>query len=195
MEYDFKAIKKKLKSDLDEERYKHTKGVAHTAVSLAMRYEYDLQKAYLAGLLHDCAKCIPDEEKLALCKKYGHVLSESEKNNHALIHAGLGVYIAKDRYGIDDDEVLGAIRWHTTGRPGMTLLEKIIFTADYIEPNRTKQENLTAIRKEAFVDIDRCIYMISSDTIRFLEKRNAGIIDPYTGQVYEFYKKKIGAEE
>ncbi|MCR5743643.1 MAG: bis(5'-nucleosyl)-tetraphosphatase (symmetrical) YqeK [Lachnospiraceae bacterium] len=187
MNYDVSEIKKKLKKDLDKARYKHTKGVANTAVSLAMRYEYDLDKAYVAGLLHDCAKCFELSEMEELCEKYGYELSEAEKKNPALIHAGLGVYVAMDRYDIKDNDILSAIKWHTTGHADMTVLEKIIFVADYIEPGRYKQDNLQLIRKTAFTDIDECIFMISRDTLNYLEKSDTAFIDPYTRQAYDYY--------
>lgn len=118
----FKKYKKKLKHTLDKDRFQHTIGVAYTATSLAMSHGYDINKAYLAGLMHDCAKCIPLEDKLHLCKKYHVELTQSEIDNPALIHAKLGAYVAKNQYGIKDNDILLAIRYHTTGRPDMLSL-------------------------------------------------------------------------
>lgn len=183
---DFSKLKKRLKEELDKERYKHTLGVAQTAVCMAMRYEVDLNTANLAGLLHDCAKCIPDKKKYALCEKYGIQLSDSEKQNPSLVHAKLGAYIARDHYGITDQEILNAITWHTTGKGNMTTLEKIIFIADYIEPGRSKQKNLPLVRKMAFIDLDETMYLITKDTLEYLSTMSAAI-DENTQEAYVFY--------
>ncbi len=186
MEYDISKIKKKLKKKLDKERYHHTLGVASTAVCMAMRYEVDLTTANLAGLLHDCAKCIPDDEKYELCAKYDISLSEAERQNPSLLHAKLGAYIARDKYGVKDQEILNAITWHTTGKADMTTLEKIIFIADYIEPGRTKQKNLAQIRKMAFIDLDETVYLITKDTLEYLST-TPKMIDKNTREAYEYY--------
>lgn len=183
---DFSRLKKKLKENLDKARYKHTLGVASTAVCMAMRYEVDLASAYLAGLMHDCAKCISDKKKYELCDKYQLKLSDAEKRNPSLIHAKLGAYVAKDKYGINDQEVLNAITWHTTGKGDMTVLEKIIFIADYIEPGRTKQKNLPLIRKMSFIDLDETMYLITRDTLEYLSE-TPGAIDANTQEAYDFY--------
>lgn len=113
-------------------------GVMYTAASLAMCYGADIQKALTAGLLHDCGKYCPAEEQIRLCGRYGIDLTRSELEMPALIHARLGAYLAEHEYGIKDREILDAVTYHTTGRPGMSMLEKIIYIADYIEPNRRK---------------------------------------------------------
>ena len=126
-EMDLKDIKKKVKKSMDKQRYDHTKGVMYTAGCLAMANEYPIDKAMLAGLLHDCAKCIPGHTKIRMCEKYNLEISEIERKNPSLLHAKLGAYLAKDKYDIEDEEILMAIRSHTTGRPGMSLLEKIVY--------------------------------------------------------------------
>ena len=139
-------IRRRLKKKMDEDRFEHTIGVAYTSVCLAMRYGEDLHKAELAGLLHDCAKCIPNEEKLALCKnikldkcKRNNIpITKAQEQSPSLLHAKLGAFIAADHYRIKDQDILNAIENHTTGRPAMSLLEKIVFVADYIEPRRNK---------------------------------------------------------
>ena len=171
MQMDVIRIRKKLKKKLDEQRYEHTLGVAFTAMSLAMKYDVDLHKAELAGLLHDCAKCMPDERKLHKCEKYNIPISETERKNPSLLHSKLGAYLAEHKYGVKDPEILNAILYHTTGHADMTMLEKIIFVADYIEPRRNKAPNLCKIMK---------------DTLSYLEKKNA-VIDDETMHAYEFY--------
>ena len=135
-------IRKSLKKELDKSRYEHTMGVMYTAAALAMAHGVDQKKAMLAGLLHDCAKCIPNEEKMELCKKYHIELTQAEIDNPALIHAKLGAFLARKKYHVTDEELLHAILVHTTGEPGMNLLDKIIYIADYIEPGRDKAKNL-----------------------------------------------------
>ena len=95
-----------------------------------MRWDADVNKAYLAGLLHDCAKGMSDDDRLDICKKKGIYVSEVEYDNPSLLHAKVGAYLAKTVYEIDDEEILSAITYHTTGRAEMTLLEKIVFSAD-----------------------------------------------------------------
>ena len=104
MQMDVIRIRKKLKKKLDEQRYEHTLGVAFTAMSLAMKYDVDLHKAELAGLLHDCAKCMPDERKLHKCEKYNIPISETERKNPSLLHSKLGAYLAEHKYGVKDPE-------------------------------------------------------------------------------------------
>lgn len=181
-------IKKKLHKKLKKERYEHTIGVMYTAASLAMCYGTDMQKALTAGLLHDCGKYCPPKEQIELCRKYDIALTESELDMPALIHAKLGAYLAEHKYGISDAEILDAIRYHTTGRPEMTMLEKIIYIADYIEPNRRQIPGLDEIRGVVFQDIDRAICLSARRTVRYL-KDGGKSVDPMTVSTYEYYKK------
>lgn len=182
----FLDIQNQLKETLGEKRFEHTQGVMYTAASLAMRYGVPMQQAQLAGLLHDCAKAIPDKEKLELCKKYGIIVSEVEKENPSLLHAKLGAYLAREQYGVADEEILHAIYVHTTGEPGMNTLDKIIFIADYIEPNRDSQPNLEYVRKVAFWDLNQAMEGILYDTLKYLEQSEKKI-DPMTQKTYDFY--------
>ena len=143
----------------------------------------------LAGLLHDCAKCIPNGKKLKLCEKHNIQISETERRNPFLLHAKLGAFLAMDRYGVEDKEIISAILNHTTGKPNMSLLDKIVYVADYIEPRRSKAENLEEIRKLAFLDLDQALYQILSDTLKYLDK-GSGEIDNMTMKAYEYYHKK-----
>ena len=108
MDQEIEKISKKLMKELDEDRYRHTQGVMYTSAALAMRYGADLKKALLAGLLHDCAKCIPGHTKIKMCEKYNLEISEIERKNPSLLHAKLGAYLAKDKYDIEDEEILMA---------------------------------------------------------------------------------------
>lgn len=188
MNKNFKNITKDLKNSLDKDRYEHTIAVAYTAVCLAMKYEVDLDKAEIAGLLHDCAKGISDDKKLKKCLEHNISINETEKLKPSLLHAKLGAFIAMDKYGIQDKEIINAILKHTTGSQAMTMLEKIVFVADYIEPNRDKAKNLIEIRRIAFEDIDKAVYMIMRDTLEYLKKSNSPI-DNQTQKAYEYYEK------
>ena len=129
---DTKSIRREMEKVQDERRYEHTLGVAYTATALAMRYDIPLKAAEIAGLLHDCAKCIPNSEKLALCEKHHILVAPAEAENPSLLHAKLGALLAESEYDITNPEILHAIKVHTTGEPDMSVLDKIIFIADYI---------------------------------------------------------------
>ena len=187
MQYDLKAFAKKVKKHQEKDRYEHTKGVMYTAAALAMAYGCDLEKARVAGLLHDCAKCIPDEKKIKLCEKNKIEISEIESQAPFLLHAKLGAFLAKEKYQVEEEEILSSIRWHTTGKADMTMLEKIIYIADYIEPNREKAPNLAQIRQTAFQDIDECMYEILKDSMAYLSE-NPKTMDPMTEQAYTYYE-------
>lgn len=186
--YDLTKMEKKLSKYMDENRFLHTRGVMYTCAALAMKYGYDLEKAQVAGLLHDSAKCIPNQKTLEMCEKYHIVCSTFEKEHPFLLHAKLGAYIAKEKYGIEEEEILNAITFHTTGRAQMSLLEKIVYTADYIEPMRYKAPNLEKIRKLAFEDLDECIYEITKDILSYLGD-DSDNIDSMTQIAFQFYEK------
>ncbi len=181
-------IRKKLKKELDKERYEHTKGVMYTAGCLAMAHEYSIEKAMLAGLLHDCAKCIPNDEKIRICEKNDILITKVEFENPTLLHAKAGAVLAEEKYDVHDPEILHAIKVHTTGEPEMNILDKILYVADYIEPKRDKAPHLEYIRKLAFEDLNVCVAEILYDTLHFL-KGKKGAFDPTTQFTYEFYKQ------
>ena len=185
-----KKIKKELKKELDKNRYQHTLGVMYTASCLAMRHGGDMQEAMYAGLLHDCAKCIPIDKQIHLCEKNHIPIRDVERKNPHLLHAKLGVFLAKAEYGIKDKTILHAIEVHTTGAPNMGLLDKILFVADYIEPHRDRAPNLTEVRTLAFTDINEAVLRILYDTIHYLNQRK-GSIDSITYDTYQFYKKLL----
>lgn len=189
MSYNFSKTKKTLRKYLDRDRFEHSEGVMYTAAALAMRYGENLEKAQIAGILHDCAKCIPDNKKLKICEKNHIEITEAEKCSPFLLHAKVGAYIAKEKYNIENAEILDAIACHTTGKPAMTLLDKIIYISDYIEPMRSKASNLEEVRKMAFVDLDETLFKILSDTLVYLEKSSKKM-DPMTMQTYEYYREQ-----
>ncbi|MCI6006129.1 MAG: bis(5'-nucleosyl)-tetraphosphatase (symmetrical) YqeK [Blautia sp.] len=186
-QYDFLKMQKKLSKYLDEDRMAHTMGVMYTCAALAMVHNYDLKDAQAAGLLHDSAKCIPAKKKLKMCEEHKIPVTDFEKEHTFLLHAKLGAYIAREKYGIKDEEILTAITYHTTGRPAMSTLEKIVYIADYIEPMRDKALHLPKIRKLAFEDLDECMYEILKDTLIYLEV-NPKDIDSTTKDAFVYYK-------
>ena len=109
MEQKITKIQEQIQLELDKSRYEHTQGVMYTAAALAMRYGEDINKAMLAGLLHDCAKCIPAEEKLRMCEENHLQISDVERANPSLLHAKLGAFLAKTKYKIEDYDILKAI--------------------------------------------------------------------------------------
>ena len=139
-------------SYLKAKRVGHVLGTAETAVKLAKKYGADPHKAEIAGLLHDCTKKLSMEEQLALCEKYHIALDELERQALKLLHAKTGAALARDVFGVDD-EIYNAILWHTTGKPDMTVLEKVIYLADFIEPTRDFP-GVDALRKVVWEDID-----------------------------------------
>ena len=185
---DITKIRKAMEKTQDEKRYEHTLGVAFTATSLSMRYGASIENAELAGLLHDCAKCLEDEKKIAICEKHNISITEVERRNPFLLHAKAGSFLAMNKYKVHDSDVINAILNHTTGRPGMSLLEKIIFVADYIEPGRKKAPNLAEIRQMAFINLDGAVLKILNDTLDYL-KNTPGEIDPMTQKTYDYYQE------
>ena len=194
MNHKITKIRRKMMTELDKDRYEHTLGVMYTAASLAMRYDEDIEKALIAGLLHDCAKCLSGDTKIKLCKKYHLNVSEGEKENPRLIHAKLGAFLAAKKYHIKDKDIINAIASHTTGCPHMSLLDKIIYIADYIEPGRKELPNMAEVRKLAFTDIDACLYRILKDSLEYLTGMNVPI-DPMTEKTYLYYKSKREEKE
>ena len=190
---DMHKIRKQLAKVLDSKRYEHTQGVAYTSAALAMRYGEDVQKAELAGLLHDCAKCLDNEKKIHICKKHNIAISDAELKNPFLLHAKVGGYLTKEKYKIDDEDIINAVTYHTTGRPGMSLLEKIVYIADYIEPGRDYASNLDEVRNLCFRDLDEALLQILEDILVHL-KESKKEIDPMTQMTYEFYKRKQSEE-
>lgn len=188
-----KKIRKKLEKSLDSKRYEHTLGVAYTASALAMCNQADVEKALVAGLLHDCAKCLSNEKRIEICKKNHIPITDIEKKNPFLLHAKAGKYLAQKQFHIEDEDILNAILYHTTGRPQMSMLEKIIYVADYIEPGRKHAPNLPEVRKLAFRDIDAALLQILNDILKYLNDGD-NTIDPMTQETYDYYMRRQSAE-
>ena len=179
-------IKAELSGVLSAHRYEHVLAVADVAKMLASKYGYPVEKAYITGLLHDCAKHLPDEELLHICAKENIPVSETEKANAQLLHAKVGAYIAKNHYQMYNQELLDAITYHTTGRPGMSVLEKIIFVADFIEPGRKGLPLLEEKRQMAQEDLNQAFFMILEGQLSYLNSSNQ-VVDPMTQKTYDYY--------
>lgn len=176
-----------VKRRLPAGRFLHTLGVSDAAQSMALKYGVDVEKARIAALLHDIAKPMSTEEMVSLCLAAGDPVTEDELKSPKVIHAKAGAIVARDEFHIEDVDILNAIRYHTTGRPNMTTLEKIIFIADFIEPGRSKAPNLDKIRKEAMIDLNRCVYLILRDTLQYL-KDCGEHIDGRSEETYQYYR-------
>lgn len=187
-------IDKYLKKHLDKKRYIHTLGVAYTATSLAMIHDVNVERAYIAGLLHDSAKCMETVKKLRKCEKYNVSVSEFEKENPFLLHGKVGAILAEQKFDIDDQDIFNAITFHTTGRPKMSKLEMIIYIADYIEPNRRPIPRIDEIRKLAFVNLEDTMVAILENTLSYL-KASGSAIDPMSKLTYKYYKEEVDKHE
>lgn len=178
-----------LASCLKPKRLLHTLGVAVTAANMAAVYDYPVRDAYVAGLLHDCAKYFTGDEMIRLCEQEGIALSDVERENTALIHGKLGAHLARTKYNIQKQEMLSAIAYHTTGRPDMGTLEKIIYLADYMEPGRMMQcspYSLAEIRTACFQNPDRAMAMVLKCCVTYLNHTKAPV-DPLTEETYQYY--------
>lgn len=168
----------KLKSMVSEKRYYHSIRVRDIAVGLAKKYNADVNKVNIAALLHDCAKGYSYEESVMLCEEYKASLDDIFRECRQLIHAPLGAKIAEIEYGVEDEEIINAIYYHTTGRENMTMIDKIVCISDYIEPNR-KYAGIERIRELASKDIDKALFYAFGLTISFIISREL-ILHPLT---------------
>ncbi|MGB4661376.1 MAG: bis(5'-nucleosyl)-tetraphosphatase (symmetrical) YqeK [Mobilitalea sp.] len=185
-------LRNSMKKILKESRYQHSIGVEEVSCDLAIINGYDPVKASITGILHDCAKNLTDEELLAECIKYHLPITEVEAICVDLLHAKVGAIHAKEKYGVMDEDIYNAITYHTTGRPGMSLLEKIVFIADYIEPYRKLIPGINEIRVAAYENLDLAVYMITENTLKYLDQ-TCSTIDTLTNETYEYYKQLFEA--
>ncbi|MCF6460610.1 bis(5'-nucleosyl)-tetraphosphatase (symmetrical) YqeK [Clostridium sp. Cult3] len=165
-----KWMHEKLKEDIGEARYRHSVGVMNTSIELAKRYGYPVEEAALAGFLHDCGKIQGEINLLKTADDFDIILDNVMRNNIQLIHGPLGEQIAIEEYHITNRNILDAIRYHTTGRENMTLLEKIVYMADIIEPGRSF-DGVDKIRQLAYEDLDHGLLYALDRTIIFVVQR------------------------
>ena len=185
-DYNIDGILEILQTEF-QSHLEHSVAVAELASILAKKYEIDENQAYLAGILHDCVKYIGVAKIKDLIKENNIEVFEHEMNAPKTLHAPVGAYIAKERFGIEDSKILDAIRFHTIGRCEMTLLEKIIFIADKIEPVTREPEFRAKIEPELKKSLDHAIFAYFKILIEKLKSENAAIT-PYTLEVFECFK-------
>lgn len=183
-------IKGYLKNNLKPSRYGHTLGVVNTAIKLAEIYGEDKSKAEIAALCHDVAKNMSNEELRKLIDNENIILSIDEENTQELWHSIIAPVIARKVFGIEDEEVLNAMRWHTTGKENMTNLEKIVYLADLIEPSR-KFDGIDEIREIAYKDLDLAMLKALTHTIIYLLKQGCAVdINSVKARNYLVYNTK-----
>ena len=175
---EYETVVEQLRSQLSEKRYIHSISVSRTAIQLAHQFGVNVQKAALAGLLHDCARALPDAQLISIAEEWGLRIDPIERCTPVLLHAKLGALLAIRRYGVNDSEICQAIAAHTTGGYGMTQLDKIIYLADFIEPSRSFQgvEELRILAKDSLNEALLAAY--NQSVIHILH--NGGLLHPDT---------------
>lgn len=194
MKYNLYEIQEKLRKKQSKNRFLHTLGVQYLSAALAMCHHYDVEKAQLAGLLHDCAKHLSDDKILRICKETHIPVSKIQKAHPTLLHAKVGACFAKEKYGVDDLDILSAIETHTTGCPAMSKLQKIIFVADYIEPTRNYLPNIESIRKLCFEDLDQGVLATLNQILEYLKDKGEDI-DQRTVDTLNYYRIALKGEK
>lgn len=174
---DINDLKSKLKK-IDNFRYKHSCLVKSTAVKLAKKYGADIDKVKIAALLHDYARNYSNEKLIKFVKINKINIDKWEEEIPELLHSPVAAYIAENNFGVKDNEILNAIRYHTIGKPKMSNIEKIIFVADIIEPNRDFPD-INLIRNTANINLNKAVILVCDFTIRYNIEQNK-IIHPNT---------------
>ena len=164
---DITEMKKLLKASLPHKRFKHSLAVYDTALELAVFYGLDKEKVGVGALLHDCGREIPTRDLLMHTIALGLPMDDVERNQPILLHAKLGVYYAREKYGVTDQEILDAIRFHTTGAAGMSKMAMVVYLADLLEPTRDFA-GIEDMRRLAKVDLEQAMIKAYAQTIRYL---------------------------
>ena len=173
-----KSIRKHLKEHLQENRYEHSISVSFSAIALAMAHGYDLQAAELAGLCHDCAKFMGKKELISACEREHIPLLPEYIAAPQVLHGIYGATYARKHFQIHNEEILSAIYYHTIGKPAMSLLEKMIYLADYIE-----------VRRVAFTNLDEAMYLALSQTIQYVEEKGQPLCSSSL-EAFRYYKAR-----
>lgn len=174
----YEEIVNELAARLSPRRMRHSRGVSSTAVELAQRYNVDVEQARLAGILHDCAREIPNNNLLQMVKTFGIVTNDVEIHAPFLLHAPIGAKLAQQQFGINDPGIAEAINFHTTGGPAMSDLAKVIYLADCIEPGRAFP-GADKLRTLAKINLDDALLAAYDQSLAYLI-RQGGLIHPAT---------------
>lgn len=187
--WDEEKIKEYLKTNLKPKRYRHVMGVRDTAYKLAIIHNEDRNKAILGALIHDCAKNKSNEEIIKIVQNSSYVIGDEEYRIPELLHGLAGAIIAKELMGIEDEDVLNSSIYHTTGRKNMTLLEKIIYIADYIEPSRDFP-GVEDLREITFNNLDEGLLKAFNNTIKYVVEKG-GILHKRTVEARDYLLKEM----
>ena len=185
--YDTEDKKKFLKANLSQKRYQHSLNVAAECRKLAEKYGEDPDKAYFAGLLHDICKELPADEQLALVEKSGYTVCREELETRSLWHGIAGAYFVKTKFGVEDIDILNAIRFHTVGRAGMSRLEEIVYLGDLISADRDYKD-VDRMRKVTYNSLNSAMLEAFAFSIRSVVKKG-GVIPICTVEGYNFYNR------
>lgn len=176
---DYYFIQNEVKNMLTFDRFTHSLGVEKEAIKLGKRYGADIDKCRIAAIVHDCQKDLDDEKLIKRAIEYKIDIDKIQLNSPQLLHGPVGALYCKEKFGIEDEDILNAVYYHTTGRENMSLLEKIIYIADIIEENRNYFPELESIRHEAYKNLDSALIMSADSTIAYVIKRRC-LIHPLT---------------
>jgi len=163
----FDQMTEKLMKMLSQKKYEHSLAVKDAAVKLAIIHNADIEKASVAGLLHDCAKCMGEQKLLKKSVEFGILLDDVSKREVGILHASVGAEIAEREFEVTDPDILNAIMYHTTGKEKMSLLEKIIYVADYISEDRNFS-GVEDLRKVVQEDLNAGVLMGMDFTIKYV---------------------------
>lgn len=186
-------MKQCVQKQVSRDRFKHTLGVVETARKLAAIYGEDIHKAMIAALLHDIAKEFSTAQKREFCQENHVVLDDYLKRNIHLIHGDIAAFIAREQCNVQDEDVLNAIANHTLGRKNMSDLEKIIYLADIIEPNRKPHSGLDELRKLAYTNLDDAMRVALHSNVAYLNGKNKEV-HPIIYSIIEEYNNTAHME-
>ncbi len=170
------AMEYTLKTRISRRRYEHSLRTAETAEGLAGRFSCDPDEAYIAGLLHDCARELPPEEILSLATEDGVDHVSEARQSIILLHGRAGAVIARRDFAVRNNGILDAIRTHVTGKPGMSLLSRVVFLADYLEPGRPwmKEE---PVKDFIHLSLREMLQAVLEYTLRYLKSEGRKIAE------------------
>jgi nicotinate-nucleotide adenylyltransferase len=185
--YNWEEKKKYLKNNLSQKRYNHSLNVAEECRKLALKYGEDPEKAYFAGLLHDICKEIPADEQKKIVLGSGFSVCREEVETHSLHHAIAGAYFIRENFGIEDLDILNAVRFHTVGRAGMSRLEEIVYLGDLVSADRDYKD-VEKMRKLAYSDLNIALQEAFAFSVKSVVKKG-GVIPVCTVEGYNFYTR------